>query len=238
LEVSAISRILRNRLIFGLIWFAGLTGIAQSISAGVTVSSLKITVRVFNFAQVSTETWNVAQKVATGIFSRTAIDVVWLDCSLTAAGNYTLPNCERPWELTELILRIVPVSAATRAQFGDGTLGIAAHSEKGTPASASIFYGRVKELAKGGRASIEVILGHAVAHEIGHLLLGSNSHSSRGLMRASWNRQELQQAVAGELLFTQGEVARIREGLVKPAQHAESISADNLATAPSTHPRP
>ena len=54
-------------------------------------------------------------------------------------------------------------------------MGIAAAAEKNTPASASVFYDRVEELAKGGAVSLAVILGQATAHEIGHLLLGSNS---------------------------------------------------------------
>jgi hypothetical protein len=35
-----------------------------------------------------------------------------------------------------------------------------------------------------------VVLGRAVAHEIGHYLLDSNSHSSYGLMRASIDARE------------------------------------------------
>ena len=31
------------------------------------------------------------------------------------------------------------------------------------------------------------ILGRVTAHEIGHLLIGTNSHAPSGLMRASWN---------------------------------------------------
>ncbi len=46
-----------------------------------------------------------------------------------------------------------------------------------------------------------VILGHAAAHEIGHLLLGSNSHSPQGLMRARWSRQDLQNAGIGQSSF-------------------------------------
>jgi tetratricopeptide (TPR) repeat protein len=197
-------------------WFVSLTDVARSTSTEATVPNITITVRVFNFAQVSTDTWSVAQKVATQVFDRAAIQTVWLDCSLTAEGHYAVPDCEHTPDSTELVLRLVPISAATLTQFGDGTLGIAAQPEKGTPASASVFSDRVKELAKGGGTSIEVILGHAVAHEIGHLLLGSNSHSSMGLMRSKWSRQDLVQAAGGELQFTQGEVARIRDGLLKP----------------------
>jgi hypothetical protein len=47
--------------------------------------------------------------------------------------------------------------------------------------------GAVEELARGQQlVSKGQILGHAVAHEIGHLLMGTNSHSSRGLMRGNW----------------------------------------------------
>jgi len=225
----------RNRLLISLVWLVGLSGIAKSMSNGAPVLEPKITVWAFNFAQVSTETWSMAQNVAARIFNHTGIDMVWRDCSLSSEGTYA-PDCERPQGATEIIVRLVPASAATRAQFGDGTLGIASQPEKGTPASASVFYDRVKELAKGGGASIEVILGHAVAHEIGHLLLGSNSHSSKGLMRARWSWQDLQQAAGGELQFTRSEVARIREGLLKCARQAESVSAENGVAAPSAHP--
>jgi hypothetical protein len=47
-----------------------------------------------------------------------------------------------------------------------------------------------------------IILGHAMAHELGHLLLGTNSHSSDGLMRAQWNRGDLAEAARGNLLFS------------------------------------
>jgi hypothetical protein len=121
-------------------------------------------------------------------------------------------------EPSNLVLRLVPVSAATGAKFRQGTLGIAAQPEKGTPASASVFYSRVQELAKGGTAPVPVILGHAVAHEIGHLLLGSNSHSSLGLMRAQWSRLDLQNATAGNLFFTREQTEAMREVVLKRLQ--------------------
>jgi hypothetical protein len=55
-----------------------------------------------------------------------------------------------------------------------------------------------------------IILGHAMAHELGHLLLGMNSHSRDGLMRAQWNRGDLAEAVRGNLLFSAQESTRMR----------------------------
>ena len=48
-------------------------------------------------------------------------------------------------------------------------------------------------------------LGFAVAHEVGHLLLGTNAHGAAGLMRAVWSRSELQRNDPADWLFTAGE---------------------------------
>ena len=172
---------------------------------------MRITVRVFNYAQVSPVTQQHAQEIAARIFYRTGIKTSWLECSLSSEGKYTAADCEQPAEASDLILRLVPVSAATVAQFGNATLGIAAQPEKGTHASASVFYDRVEQVARGGAAARAVILGHAMAHELGHLLLGSNSHSPVGLMRAQWSRLDFRHASAGELVFRPHEAVFIRD---------------------------
>ena len=194
------NRSFQNCLSFSFILVAQLNGFAKTLSEEVR-PDLEFRVRVFNYAEASMETWNGAREVAARIFSRAGIETSWLVCSLSSEGRYTPIACEQPTDRLDLILRLVPVSPATRAQFGYDTLGLAAQPERGTPATASVFYSRIEELAKGGTASVPVILGHAAAHEIGHLLLGSNSHTSLGLMRARWSPQDLQTAAAGNLLF-------------------------------------
>ena len=54
------------------------------------------------------------------------------------------------------------------------------------------------------------ILGHAVAHEIGHLIMGLNSHSSHGLMRSGWKAKELHDMAERHLLFSKQEGERMR----------------------------
>ena len=46
-----------------------------------------------------------------------------------------------------------------------------------------------------------MILGHAITHEIGHLLLAVEGHSDDGIMKAEWHREELEQATNGTLVF-------------------------------------
>ena len=76
-----------------------------------------------------------------------------------------------------------------------------------------MFYHRVQEIAEAGLASQPQILGHALAHEIGHLLLGSNSHSPTGLMRAHWGQSDLKKASLELLRFSRDEVGRIRDAV-------------------------
>ena len=56
---------------------------------------------------------------------------------------------------------------------------------------ATIFYDRVQIVATRGGLESGELLGRAMAHEVGHLLLRAAGHSRTGLMRAVWADAEL-----------------------------------------------
>jgi len=87
------------------------------------------------------------------------------------------------------------------SSYANVTLGFAA---PGT-SEATILYDRVGKFSKRYGLKREVLLGYAIAHEVGHLLLPPNSHSPSGVMRANL---DLQRAAAKKLRFTreQGEL--------------------------------
>ena len=88
---------------------------------------------------------------------------------------------------------------------------------------AYVFYDRVESSARNylNRAQITgshdidtvLVLAHAMAHEIGHLLL-PHGHSETGLMRAGWNATDLRDAAEGDLHFTAEQAALIRGRLL------------------------
>jgi hypothetical protein len=185
-------------------------------------------VRVSNYAPgCSSAARKEAQAIASRIFRRVGIEVRWMDCSLAEDGTLASQECTAPFETNTVILRLVPTSPATRVQFGRNTLGIAAQAETGTEASASVFHDRVKQLANVWRVSRVVVLGHAMAHEIGHLLLGTGSHSPSGLMRAHWSRKHLTRAAEGNLLFSSQQSEAIKTEVLKrrvaAEQHVNSL---------------
>ena len=75
--------------------------------------------------------------------------------------------------------------------------------------AANVFYESVRDLASDSGAFIGEALGDAMAHELGHLLLGSE-HSSEGIMKARWTIRELRIASQGGLLFSQAQVVLLQ----------------------------
>ena len=79
---------------------------------------------------------------------------------------------------------------------------------------ANVFADHAKALAVDGE-SREVFLGHFIAHEMGHLLLGDAGHGTiAGIMHIPWRTHELELAKKGGLLFLPEQAERIRARLV------------------------
>jgi hypothetical protein len=96
--------------------------------------------------------------------------------------------------------------AATEDTFGQSFL-----DEAGQGCYADVYHGNFGLLGSSGASLSDAeILGHVIAHEVGHLLLGTNSHSAVGVMRARWDREELEQASRGSLRFTPAQAAMMR----------------------------
>ena len=74
----------------------------------------------------------------------------------------------------------------------------------------NVIVSRVKEMAEMHDVSIGMLLGAAIAHEIGHLLMPHAPHSVRGIMHASWNLVDCQLADRGTLMFLSSEAEMLR----------------------------
>lgn len=167
--------------------------------------------RVYNYAHVAPGTLRQAEEEATRIFHLARVELERLDCPTSVEEASKYPACEPPLGTMAVDLRILPQSMASRLTSSRGQLGFALPSARPGRASAAwVFYHRVEELAEGKDASEPQILAHAIAHEIGHLLLGPDRHSDHGIMRANWGRRDLQEAGRGQLFFTAEQGERIR----------------------------
>jgi hypothetical protein len=122
-------------------------------------------------------------------------------------------------------LVVLPPEVTEQLNVATEALGGAAGTPQQRGRMAYVFYNRVERIARTyltpsrGRAKRNsdidnvIVLAHAMAHEIGHLLL-PHGHSATGLMRADWDGQDLHLAVRGQLRFTAVEAQLIRSRLL------------------------
>lgn len=174
-----------------------------------------ITLRIYDYAQVQRRTLHDSEFSAANILRKAGIETTWIQCPIDAAVDVPL-NCQQTMGPAIIVLRILPRFASGGGLCRAGALGfsiVPAGNESGT--YAGIFFDRVETLAKVGAASPAEILGHAMAHEIGHLLLRSNRHSMVGIMRAQWNDEDLRHASQGCLLFTAQQSRLIHSEVVR-----------------------
>jgi hypothetical protein len=192
--------------ILGLLVLAsGIFPKALSAHEHIQSSVVNLTVSVFNDAGVEPSVWLQAQGRATEIMRRSGISLTWLDCGFPASGKRD-SNCIAISYPAHLSVRVVrKVSPVKGDIFGQSFQDAAGEGNY-----VLVYYASIKAFRAATTVPAGELLGCVVAHELGHLLLGTASHSSTGLMSAVWQDPELRQAMRGNLFFTGNEGERMR----------------------------
>jgi hypothetical protein len=175
------------------------------------ISSPRITVRLYNYARVSSSSLSEAVAYAEEALRRAGLRAEWIEHSITASGCVSVRGSDRLGP-SDLVLRILADRRARRLHPKSLVLGMA-HMESGKDYGmvASIFSGRITSIAEAAGFRDRPLLGHVLAHEVGHLLLGPGRHAKAGLMRCPWGKRELKKAARGQLWFRAEEARRIRD---------------------------
>jgi hypothetical protein len=164
-----------------------------------------LNVRIFNYAAVSDGAFEKAQKEAARIFRLAGVETRWIECGPTASD----PGCASKTTAMDIVLRTIPeelTNVERHSEFGVAFVPMDGRFGK----HASVYFTRVEEYAERWQSSAGPLLGHLIAHEIGHLLLGANSHSQSGIMNVPWTREKIDRARSGTLAFTKPEAKKMR----------------------------
>ena len=160
-----------------------------------------VSIRTYNNFGVPAGEMTNARTVAGVILRDAGLQAVWRDCS---AG------CTDALGPGELLVRIVAAPEAPGAIVA-GSLGCAVIDlQRQTGSLATVYADRINLVASRAGVNAGTLLGRAVAHEIGHLLLGTARHSAGGLMRALWSDRELQHDVAADWTWSPEDMARLQ----------------------------
>lgn len=177
----------------------------------------QVTISVYNDAEVPADVLGEAEEQAEDVFEQAGIDVTWLSCRMPVVSEEASRLCREAVFPEHLHLRIVRKSAGLKGE----AMGISFQGEDGSGCYADLFYEPMKQLHKTDGTNIANLLGLAAAHEIGHLLLGRNSHSAVGIMHAHWTAKELADARVAALVFSKQESQRMRTKLAAAMEVAK-----------------
>jgi hypothetical protein len=177
-----------------------------------TITSLspEVSISVHDYAYVPTPLLAAAEDQAREIFRRAGVETVWLNCS--SKLEKVEPRSCYFSDSTHLTLKIIPHAMNAQVRNRIDVLGTAYPDEQGAGYFAYVFYDRIQELAQRLRLG-HALLADVMAHEIGHLLLGSTSHSAGGIMCAHWNYEGLRNVAEGAMSFLPAQSRIIRDRL-------------------------
>ncbi len=174
---------------------AGLAGVLLWTSlARAQSEDARIKVMVLDSVGISSAVLTKAETEAGRIFRNSDIEIRWVNCLKKGEKE----TCHHPPGANEFMVHIVP-DGKTRSDlvFGEAFL-----AEDGSGKYADIFFKRVLAASENPELNTAQLLAAVTAHELGHLLLGSRSHSGTGIMEPVWKKECLLRIWMGSLLFT------------------------------------
>ena len=202
-----------HRNTHALLMMLGVTWTAfPSLGAGAKDTRPTITLRMVNEAGIDQRTILRALREAAAIFGHSGVELVWLSCEAGWADPTSANPCRQqtgPLEFWFFIVAQKPRGKSTEM------VGFTDWVEGSTHGLAGAYYPGAVQLARRDQYDCDPyqILGAAIAHEVGHLLLGANAHSSLGLMQAVWNREQVKQITTGALNFTPDQSTRLQNAI-------------------------
>jgi hypothetical protein len=182
--------------------------------ASASCSAQTLVIGLYDYSDLSAKETVRLTEAADLAFAHSGIHIVWNHCrGVLAAVPAT--TCEREMQVNEIALRLQP--GGPPSSDGDSTLHMGRSivtAEGGY--YASVFVPSVRAQAARFGIAFDLLMGYAVAHEVGHCLLGPG-HSYAGLMRGAWNRKDASEMSRLSLHLTKQE-ARKAVARLTPAE--------------------
>ncbi len=168
---------------------AALLMIVGTAVAAETPEPATIRLQLRNEAKVPEAVLDESRQEVGRIFARAGFEVIWTD----AEPGLTVS---------------IGLDALGYDRAASQVMGVAVPAKSG--ATVQVFIRQVWLFARTYRVGRGAMLGHVIAHEVGHVLLATHFHSATGLMRGAWDDAQMRDLASGDLTFTDGQARRIR----------------------------
>jgi hypothetical protein len=202
---------------------AALALVVLTASTG-SAETRRVVVRVYETGPGDLAMRTAAIQTASSIVELAGIVVEWYDCT----DNGRRPVCQDARRSGNFIARIMPtltgaplrrpsVEALGSQSESEPPLGVAVvDPDTRAGKMATVFHDQVEATARRTGVARSELLGRALAHEVGHLLLGVRGHSRTGIMRAVWTDDELTRDRSEDWLFAPADTQRLQQTVIAP----------------------
>jgi hypothetical protein len=172
-------------------------------------ASQRLVVRSYNTIGLPLPMLDDAESTVDSLLREAGIESSWRNCRTSNGPSSESDDvCGDVLNPSEVIVRIVGAPRAITDVEVLGYSHVDPYRRQGT--LATVFADRVRALAATLRIDEGTLLGRAITHEVGHLLLGTLEHSETGLMRGAWHSAGHRRS---DWLFSSAEGTRMRAGL-------------------------
>jgi hypothetical protein len=159
-----------------------------------------VTVRIYNHASLAPEVLVRARDIVARIFHDSGIQVTWLE-----------PSSEQP--ASQFAVRVIVRRNCDGFHCGSGVMGKTLGDEHEMGRASYVFKDRALQIAHKRHQDVAQVLGYAIAHEMGHVLLPRPAHTAQGIMRAEWNGHDLRHIASDALRFTTVQATQMKSTL-------------------------
>jgi hypothetical protein len=163
----------------------------------------EVVLHVDNRAQVPAADLVRARAVVEEVFTAAGVRVMWQEERLHALPAGDIASLAR----LSGVPHVYVVLGNNAEQATSGAKGCALGLAVRARGLGYAFVNRIQELSLARQFDAPVVLGRVIAHEVGHLLLPPDSHSSYGIMRA-----DLDLGYKNPARFTEDHTRAIRAG--------------------------
>jgi hypothetical protein len=167
----------------------------------------EITITLYDIAGLPAATRMAMKAETSRIFQQAGVNLEWVDCEI-AGQPMNLADCARSLGKARLMLQLV----SGKNKEAPKASGMAVIQDKSS-VFAWLYPERVHELAREANWEFGDLLGHAAAHELGHLLLRSSAHTPAGVMRERWETEDLRKLSHAGLIFLPGQLSAIQAAI-------------------------
>jgi hypothetical protein len=180
-----------------------------------------ISVSVYDDSQLGLETLQEAEQISGALFAHVGIEIRWLNCGVNGELTHASPECGQARFPQMLQLRFLRKARGLEP----GIFGISYMNAGGDGCYSQVFVKPIEALRGQFPIGLSTLLGYVATHELGHLLLGKNSHTAIGIMRAHWGPKELERANMGVLSFFEDQRQQMASRLAAGIRRNEQVMA-------------